>query len=154
MHRDKQNDPRTTDNVTLFLLLSQVSHHPPAAAHHVTSQRGWTLWQEITIDSKFRGKYISVMPLGEPCIPSMYTVLQYALNTGYIYRTMSHSYFKSMLIRHFVRRCLFECSFSLGCIHLQFHSSGNHYVWGKVTSTVHNIIVGKLWIDQVSVSHI
>uniref|UniRef100_A0A3B5L560 Oxysterol-binding protein n=1 Tax=Xiphophorus couchianus TaxID=32473 RepID=A0A3B5L560_9TELE len=76
----------------------QVSHHPPAAAHHVASERGWTLWQHITIDSKFRGKYISVMPLGN--------------------------------------------------IHLQFHSSGNHYVWSKVTSTVHNIIVGKLWIDQ------
>ncbi|KAM8827520.1 oxysterol-binding protein 2 [Spinachia spinachia] len=76
----------------------QVSHHPPAAAHHVTSQRGWTLWQHITIDSKFRGKYISVVPLGN--------------------------------------------------IHLVFHSSGNHYVWSKVTSTVHNIIVGKLWIDQ------
>uniref|UniRef100_A0A8C3A4S5 Oxysterol-binding protein n=1 Tax=Cyclopterus lumpus TaxID=8103 RepID=A0A8C3A4S5_CYCLU len=76
----------------------QVSHHPPAAAHHVTSQRGWTLWQHITIDSKFRGKYISVLPSGN--------------------------------------------------IHLQFHSSGNHYVWSKVTSTVHNIIVGKLWIDQ------
>uniref|UniRef100_A0A672QNZ8 Oxysterol binding protein 2 n=1 Tax=Sinocyclocheilus grahami TaxID=75366 RepID=A0A672QNZ8_SINGR len=30
----------------------------------------------------------------------------------------------------------------------QFHASGNHYVWSKVTSTVHNIIVGKLWIDQ------
>ncbi|XP_030625250.1 oxysterol-binding protein 2 isoform X2 [Chanos chanos] len=79
-------------------ICEQVSHHPPAAAHHVTSQRGWTLWQEITIDSKFRGKYISIMPLGS--------------------------------------------------IHLQFHSSGNHYVWSKVTSTVHNIIVGKLWIDQ------
>uniref|UniRef100_A0A3Q4AZN9 Oxysterol-binding protein n=1 Tax=Mola mola TaxID=94237 RepID=A0A3Q4AZN9_MOLML len=77
----------------------QVSHHPPAAAHHVASQRGWTLWQHITIDSKFRGKYISVMPLGN--------------------------------------------------IHLQFHSSGNRYVWSKVTSTVHNIIVGKLWVDQV-----
>ncbi|KAM6986880.1 oxysterol-binding protein 2 [Aplochiton taeniatus] len=79
-------------------ICEQVSHHPPAAAHYVTSQRGWTLWQEITIDSKFRGKYISIMPLGN--------------------------------------------------IHLQFHSCGSHYVWSKVTSTVHNIIVGKLWIDQ------
>uniref|UniRef100_A0A3P8W331 Oxysterol-binding protein n=1 Tax=Cynoglossus semilaevis TaxID=244447 RepID=A0A3P8W331_CYNSE len=79
-------------------LCEQVSHHPPAAAHHVISQRGWTLWQEITIASKFRGKYLSIMPLGT--------------------------------------------------IHLHFHSSGNHYVWRKVTSTVHNIIVGKLWIDQ------
>lgn len=49
---------------------SQVSHHPPAAAHHVTSQRGWTLWQHITIDSKFRGKYISVVPLGKSFISS------------------------------------------------------------------------------------
>uniref|UniRef100_A0A8C1IG64 Oxysterol-binding protein n=1 Tax=Cyprinus carpio TaxID=7962 RepID=A0A8C1IG64_CYPCA len=79
-------------------ICEQISHHPPAAAHHVISQRGWTLWQEITIDSKFRGKYISIMPLGH--------------------------------------------------IHLKFHTSGNHYVWSKVTSTVHNIIVGKLWIDQ------
>uniref|UniRef100_A0A3B3UL22 Oxysterol-binding protein n=1 Tax=Poecilia latipinna TaxID=48699 RepID=A0A3B3UL22_9TELE len=79
-------------------LCEQVSHHPPAAAHHVISQRGWTLRQEITIASKFRGKYLSIMPLG--------------------------------------------------AIHLHFHSSGNHYVWRKVTSTVHNIIVGRLWIDQ------
>uniref|UniRef100_A0A8D3AYL7 Oxysterol-binding protein n=1 Tax=Scophthalmus maximus TaxID=52904 RepID=A0A8D3AYL7_SCOMX len=79
-------------------LCEQVSHHPPAAAHHVISKQGWTLWQEITIASKFRGKYLSIMPLG--------------------------------------------------AIHLQFHSSGNHYIWRKVTSTVHNIIVGKLWIDQ------
>eukprot|EP00062_Callorhinchus_milii_P022237 gi/632979807/ref/XP_007906677.1/ PREDICTED: oxysterol-binding protein 2-like [Callorhinchus milii] len=79
-------------------LCEQVSHHPPAAAHHVCSNRGWTLWQEITIASKFRGKYLSIMPLG--------------------------------------------------AIHLQFQSGGNHYVWRKVTSTVHNIIVGKLWIDQ------
>ncbi|XP_048467264.1 oxysterol-binding protein 2-like isoform X2 [Rhincodon typus] len=79
-------------------LCEQVSHHPPAAAHHVYSTYGWTLWQEITIASKFRGKYLSIMPLG--------------------------------------------------AIHLQFNSGGNHYVWRKVTSTVHNIIVGKLWIDQ------
>lgn len=36
-----------------------------------------------------------------------------------------------------------------GTIHCVFHSSGNHYTWKKVTTTVHNIIVGKLWIDQV-----
>ncbi|KAM4053263.1 oxysterol-binding protein 2 isoform 1-T1 [Anomaloglossus baeobatrachus] len=79
-------------------ICEQVSHHPPAAAHHVYSKNGWSLWQEITIASKFRGKYLSIMPLGD--------------------------------------------------IHLEFLSSGNHYVWKKVTSTVHNIIVGKLWIDQ------
>ncbi|XP_061458628.1 oxysterol-binding protein 2 isoform X2 [Rhineura floridana] len=86
------------DELGFRSLCEQVSHHPPAAAHHVYSKRGWTLWQDITIASKFRGKYLSIMPLGY--------------------------------------------------IHLEFHSSGNHYVWQKVTSTVHNIIVGKLWIDQ------
>ncbi|CAI9535621.1 unnamed protein product [Staurois parvus] len=79
-------------------LCEQVSHHPPAAAHHADSRHGWTLRQEIKITSKFRGKYLSIMPLGT--------------------------------------------------IHCIFHNSGNHYTWKKVTTTVHNIIVGKLWIDQ------
>ncbi|TTR84632.1 Oxysterol-binding protein 1 [Bagarius yarrelli] len=79
-------------------LCEQVSHHPPAAAHHAISERGWTLRQEITVASKFRGKYLSIMPLGS--------------------------------------------------IHCIFQKSNNHYTWKKVTTTVHNIIVGKLWIDQ------
>ncbi|XP_062333286.1 oxysterol-binding protein 1 isoform X3 [Osmerus eperlanus] len=79
-------------------LCEQVSHHPPAAAHHAISEKGWTLRQEISLASKFRGKYLSIMPLG-----------------------------------------------SIQCI---FEKSNNHYSWKKVTTTVHNIIVGKLWIDQ------
>uniref|UniRef100_A0A672ZR80 Oxysterol-binding protein n=1 Tax=Sphaeramia orbicularis TaxID=375764 RepID=A0A672ZR80_9TELE len=79
-------------------LCEQVSHHPPAAAHHAASEKGWSLRQEITLASKFRGKYLSIMPLGSI-------------------------------------QCLFE-------------KSNNHYSWKKVTTTVHNIIVGKLWIDQ------
>ncbi|XP_057699474.1 oxysterol-binding protein 1-like isoform X4 [Corythoichthys intestinalis] len=79
-------------------LCEQVSHHPPAAAHHAFSEKGWTLRQEIVLASKFRGKYLSIIPLG-----------------------------------------------SIQCM---FNKSGNHYSWKKVTTTVHNIIVGKLWIDQ------
>uniref|UniRef100_M4A051 Oxysterol-binding protein n=1 Tax=Xiphophorus maculatus TaxID=8083 RepID=M4A051_XIPMA len=79
-------------------ICEQVSHHPPAAAHHAFSEKGWTLRQEITLASKFRGKYLSIMPLG-----------------------------------------------SIQCM---FDKSNNHYSWKKVTTTVHNIIVGKLWIDQ------
>ncbi|XP_068846022.1 oxysterol-binding protein 2 isoform X2 [Capricornis sumatraensis] len=86
------------DDMGLRSLCEQVSHHPPSAAHYVFSKHGWSLWQEITIASKFRGKYLSIMPLG--------------------------------------------------AIHLEFRASGNHYVWRKSTSTVHNIIVGRLWIDQ------
>ncbi|XP_064881638.1 oxysterol-binding protein 2-like isoform X2 [Oncorhynchus nerka] len=36
-----------------------------------------------------------------------------------------------------------------GTIHAIFEKCNNHYTWKKVTTTVHNIIVGKLWIDQV-----
>ena len=32
--------------------------------------------------------------------------------------------------------------------HLEFKNSGNHYTWKKVTTTVNNIIVGKLWVDN------
>lgn len=60
--------PHSTFTVVVLRLcvcLFQVSHHPPAAAHHVISDRGWTLRQEITVASKFRGKYLSIMPLGK-----------------------------------------------------------------------------------------
>ena len=37
-----------------------------------------------------------------------------------------------------------------GTAHLVFHSTGHHYTWSKVFTYIHNIIIGKLWIDQVS----
>ncbi len=37
----------------------------------------------------------------------------------------------------------------LGTSHLEFKRSGNHYTWRKVATFVRNIIVGKLWIDNV-----
>ena len=40
------------------------------------------------------------------------------------------------------------CFLTAGIAHLLFKSSGNHYTWRKVTTTVHNIIVGKLWVDH------
>jgi len=36
----------------------------------------------------------------------------------------------------------------LGIAHLLFASSNNHYTWRKVTTTVNNIIVGRLWVDN------
>ena len=35
-----------------------------------------------------------------------------------------------------------------GIAHLTFNKSGSHYTWRKVTTTVHNIIVGRLWVDN------
>uniref|UniRef100_A0A7M6DRP8 Oxysterol-binding protein n=1 Tax=Clytia hemisphaerica TaxID=252671 RepID=A0A7M6DRP8_9CNID len=90
---DRTNDKGWTS------LAEQVSHHPPSLAHHAEG-RGWTLWQNFTMSSKFRGKYLLVTPLGTA--------------------------------------------------HCKFAKTGDHYTWKKVTTTVNNIIVGKLWIDQVT----
>lgn len=35
----------------------------------------------------------------------------------------------------------------LGTINLQF-ADGSHYTWTKVTTVVHNLIVGTIWIDN------
>nr|CAH7728422.1 unnamed protein product [Callosobruchus chinensis] len=75
----------------------QVSHHPPMVAQFCEGKQ-WNCWQEFTMSTKFRGKYLQVIPLG--------------------------------------------------MAHVEFTSSGNRYSWRKVTTTVHNIIVGKLWVDQ------
>ena len=36
----------------------------------------------------------------------------------------------------------------LGIHHCVFPESGNHYTWRKVKTVVHNIVIGKLWVDQ------
>jgi oxysterol-binding protein 1 len=86
-----------TDDLGWRCISEQVSHHPPMAAQYCEG-RGWRSWQEFTMTSKFRGKYIQVVPLGNA--------------------------------------------------HVEFTKSGNKFSWRKVTTTVHNIIVGKLWVDN------
>ncbi|XP_014662043.1 PREDICTED: oxysterol-binding protein 1-like [Priapulus caudatus] len=85
------------DDLGWRAISEQVSHHPPAAAMYTEGQ-DWLAYQEFTMSSKFRGKYLNIIPLG--------------------------------------------------IAHIEFPRSGNHYTWRKVMTTVHNIIVGKLWIDQ------
>ncbi|XP_011631488.1 oxysterol-binding protein 1 isoform X3 [Pogonomyrmex barbatus] len=86
-----------TDDLGWRAISEQVSHHPPMLAQHCEGKK-WRCWQEFTMASKFRGKYLQVIPLGTA--------------------------------------------------HLEFNSGQQHYTWRKVTTTVHNIIVGKLWVDQ------
>uniref|UniRef100_A0A1I8BK17 Oxysterol-binding protein n=1 Tax=Meloidogyne hapla TaxID=6305 RepID=A0A1I8BK17_MELHA len=78
-------------------LTEQVSHHPPAAAMF-TESVNWELSQEFMVASRFRGKYMSVIP------------------TGYT--------------------------------QIKFKDGKANFIFQKVTTTVHNIIVGKLWIDN------
>ncbi|KAJ8956395.1 hypothetical protein NQ318_015133 [Aromia moschata] len=84
------------DDLGWRVINEQVSHHPPMVAQFCEGHK-WKCWQEFTMTSKFRGKYLQVIPLG---------VAQ-----------------------------------------VEF-GNGNKYSWRKVTTTVHNIIVGKLWVDQ------
>lgn len=49
-----------TDDLGWRCLNEQVSHHPPMAAQYCEG-RGWRSWQEFTMTSKFRGKYIQVI---------------------------------------------------------------------------------------------
>ncbi|KAG5679288.1 hypothetical protein PVAND_008867 [Polypedilum vanderplanki] len=86
-----------TDDLGWKCISEQVSHHPPMAAQYCEG-RGWRSWQEFTMTSKFRGKYIQVVPLGNA--------------------------------------------------HVEFTANGNKFSWRKVTTTVHNIIVGRLWVDN------
>ncbi|XP_015115191.1 oxysterol-binding protein 1 isoform X1 [Diachasma alloeum] len=85
------------DDLGWKAISEQVSHHPPMLAQFCEGKT-WRCWQEFTMASKFRGKYLQVIPLGT--------------------------------------------------VHLEFNTNKNHYTWRKVTTTVHNIIVGKLWVDQ------
>ncbi|GAB1861944.1 Oxysterol-binding protein 1 [Camponotus japonicus] len=86
-----------TDDLGWRAISEQVSHHPPMLAQYCEGKK-WRCWQEFTMASKFRGKYLQVIPLGTA--------------------------------------------------HLEFDIGQQHYTWRKVTTTVHNIIVGKLWVDQ------
>lgn len=86
-----------SDDLGWRAVSEQVSHHPPMVAQFCEGKE-WHCWQEFTMTSKFRGKYLQVIPLG--------------------------------------------------IAHVEFKGSGNKYSWRKVTTTVHNIIVGKLWVDQ------
>ncbi|KAG5684373.1 hypothetical protein PVAND_013608 [Polypedilum vanderplanki] len=75
----------------------QVSHHPPITAQYCEGRK-WRCWQDFKLTTKFRGKYIEVIPLGSS--------------------------------------------------HVEFTESGNKFSWRKMTTTINNIIVGKLWIDN------
>lgn len=86
-----------SDDMGWKSIAEQVSHHPPTAALHAEGKQ-WIQWQDFTMGSKFRGRYLQIVPTG--------------------------------------------------MAHLVFKNSGNHYTWRKVTTTVHNIIVGKLWVDH------
>lgn len=44
----------------------QVSHHPPTVSMFTEqANNAWKSWQEFTMSSKFRGKYLQIIPLGK-----------------------------------------------------------------------------------------
>lgn len=52
------------DDLGWKFIAEQVVHHPPTAASY-TEGKEWILWQEFTMTSKFRGKYLQIIPMGK-----------------------------------------------------------------------------------------
>lgn len=48
-----------TDDLGWRAISEQVSHHPPMLAQYCEGKK-WRCWQEFTMASKFRGKYLQV----------------------------------------------------------------------------------------------
>lgn len=48
-----------TDDLGWRAISEQVSHHPPMVAQYCEGRK-WRCWQEFTMASKFRGKYLQV----------------------------------------------------------------------------------------------
>lgn len=45
------------------LISEQVSHHPPILAQHAESKNGWKISQQLMLETKFRGKHITAIPV-------------------------------------------------------------------------------------------
>ena len=55
-----------TEDLGWRFLSEQVMHHPPMVAHYCESPvNGWECWQEFTMRSKFKGKYLEIEPIGK-----------------------------------------------------------------------------------------
>uniref|UniRef100_A0A671T9Z5 Oxysterol-binding protein 2-like n=1 Tax=Sinocyclocheilus anshuiensis TaxID=1608454 RepID=A0A671T9Z5_9TELE len=85
---------------------------------------------------------------GKPFNPLLGETYELDRVEEYGYRSISEQVRNHILVVGVTIHVFCLSLLSAGNIHLKFHASGNHYVWSKVTSTVHNIIVGKLWLDQ------
>ncbi|CAG7833943.1 unnamed protein product [Allacma fusca] len=86
-----------TDDKGWRCINEQVKHHPPTVAQHCEGQ-GWTMWQDFTMKSKFKGNYLELTPSG--------------------------------------------------IAYLVFKTSGSIYSWRKVNTYVHNLVIGKIWVDN------
>ena len=88
--------------------------------------------------SKFKGKYLEIEPIGK----SRYTFNESLKLKDRIIYSLAQKLW--ILLLNFN----LNCNIYSGITHLKFKSSGNHYTWRKVKTVVHNIVIGKLWIDN------
>ncbi|RZF33896.1 hypothetical protein LSTR_LSTR009920 [Laodelphax striatellus] len=52
-----------TDDYGWRVIAEQVSHHPPISALHCVGKE-WTCWEDFSVVTKFRGKYLTAEPKG------------------------------------------------------------------------------------------
>lgn len=52
-----------TSDMGWKLISEQVSHHPPILAQYAESKNGWKISQQLQLETKFRGKHITAIPV-------------------------------------------------------------------------------------------
>ena len=92
-----------------------MTHHPPMVAQYCESSRpgakpgeDWKCWQEFTMRSRFKGKYLEVEPLGIAHLVFPKT------GNHYTWRKGKKLFFVGMLIWYFI---FFPYSCHVSCIH-------------------------------------
>ncbi|KAH7955732.1 hypothetical protein HPB52_003415 [Rhipicephalus sanguineus] len=200
--------PEKAKSYLAEFVVPQVSHHPPMLAQHCEG-RGWRCWQEFSMSSKFRGKYLQLVTTDashiatmrpaaslrrhgtksqENSTPSVATLkLQSDGEPWFIHieAQFRHHHITSQMAKYdhagsalsptttalarnvllapppedpydTLKQELLRGSEAddavwqvvpLGVVHLEL-VRGGHFTWHKVTTVVHNIIVGKLWVDH------
>ena len=107
-------------NISMWLILKQVSHHPMVVACHCEG-RGWKFWGESDLKSKFWGRSIQLDPVG---------TLTLEFDDGEIFQwsKVCFWHFTALTILYKIPAKL---SFSY-----------------QVTTSIYNLILGKLYCDH------
>lgn len=79
-----------TDDLGWRAISEQVSHHPPMLAQHCEGKK-WRCWQEFTMASKFRGKYLQVQYF---IYRRIYSIVFIFSDIRYFFKSAVHKYIK------------------------------------------------------------
>jgi hypothetical protein len=138
----------------------QVSHHPPIFAFHTESNSAtYQCYGEIEIKNKFWGRSIEVSLLPFKAFCSLDFSVKLTDKQNNFLCALQKWFWIWILILHFQVInlgvfCLgnnFPLNLQVLCngvVHLKIPKFGDHITWNRATLCIHNVVVGKLWIDN------